>query len=92
MLELVRSIEVQEVKKLESEGRLLPFEERIRAYKAFVHFEDLDAIKHAFGVSEKFILSIIKHSLMPNLLNAIHKQTKKSQVKIEQTKDELSIE
>ncbi len=41
MLELVRSIEVQETKKLEESGRLLPFDERVRAYKAFVEFEDL---------------------------------------------------
>jgi hypothetical protein len=45
MLELVHSIEVHETKKLEEYGRLLPFDERIRSYKAFVQFEDLKAIE-----------------------------------------------
>ena len=94
MLELVRSIEVHETKKLEESGRLLPFDERVRAYKAFVEFEDLQAIQQAFGISERFILSKIKAALLPNLLNAIHKQAKKQNVKIEQTqaKDNISLE
>lgn len=62
---------MSEVKRLESEGVLLPVEERMREYKALVTFEDIHAISYAFGISESHIKKIIANHLIPMILNAI---------------------
>jgi len=69
MLELVENIEVHEFKKLDDNGRLLNFDERIREYKAYVNFEDIKAIEYTFGITEKLLANKIKKNLIPNILN-----------------------
>lgn len=69
MLELVENIEVHEFKKLDDNGSLLNFDERIREYKAYVNFEDIKAIEYTFGITEKLLANKIKKNLIPNILN-----------------------
>lgn len=58
MMELIQNIEIQEKNQLVKKDRILGFEERARVYKLILTFEDLNAIKYAFGLDENTIKNV----------------------------------
>lgn len=61
MMELIQNIEIHEKNQLVKKDRVLGFEERARVYKLILTFEDLNAIKYAFGLDENTIKNVNFH-------------------------------
>jgi len=81
LFDLIHEIEVTERKQmLSSSGTPLPPEERFRAYEISFSFEDLKAIKFAFGLSSKDLAKCLNSVFKPKLMKSLHKLLEKKNV------------
>ena len=80
MLELLNTITVVEQKQiLDDEMHPLPAEKRYRVYHIEFVFEELKAIKFAFGIQKKYIESTLEKVFKPRLLKTLMKILNKKQ-------------
>eukprot|EP00828_Plagiopyla_frontata_P028757 TRINITY_DN3715_c0_g1_i4.p1 TRINITY_DN3715_c0_g1~~TRINITY_DN3715_c0_g1_i4.p1 ORF type:complete len:703 (-),score=76.33 TRINITY_DN3715_c0_g1_i4:996-3104(-) len=77
ILEIIQSLEVHEQILINKDEMPLLPSERKRLYKIIINFENPKAIKHIFGFSQDSLKKKIERIVIPTILNAIYKQSRK---------------